>query len=92
MKKIAISLGNNCSTAVWAVNNGLRVTKANGYNTCPFDLMVSNYKGVVECIRNNFIDFTNPAFLSLTSHGIFNTKYGFGFNHESPGHANLYLH
>lgn len=92
MQYIAISLGNDCSSAVWSVENNLRVTKSEGYHTCPFDLMISNYKGVVECIRNNFIDFTNPKFLTLTSHGIFNTKYGFGFNHESPGHADLYLH
>lgn len=43
MSKIGISLGNICFSAVWAVQNGLRKTKAEGYKTCPFDLMISNY-------------------------------------------------
>jgi hypothetical protein len=92
MENVAISLGNTCSSAQWALEKKLRKSKENGYLTCPFDLMVSNYKGVVECIKTDFLDFTNPKFLVLNSNGIFNVKYNFGFNHESPGHANLYLH
>ena len=92
MSKIGISLGNICFSAVWAVQNGLRKTKAEGYKTCPFDLMVSNYWGVVKCIENDFKDFCNPEFLKLEPHGLFNKKYGFTFNHETPGHGNLHLH
>jgi hypothetical protein len=92
MKTIGISLGNVCYSAIYAVENGLRKKKADGYNTCPFDLMVSNYKGVVECIKNDFKFFCNPKFLQLQPHSLINTKYNFGFNHETPGHADLYLH
>ena len=52
--------------------------------------MVSNYNGIVECIKTDFLDFTNPDYLLFT-HVIVNTKYNFGFNHESPGHADLYI-
>ena len=92
MEYVAISLGNTCYSAQWGLEKNLRKSKENGYRTCPFDLMVSNYKGVIECIKTDFLDFTNPKFLILNQTGIFNTKYNFGFNHESPGHADLYLH
>ena len=92
MQTIGISLGNVCYSAQWGVENKLRKTKEEGYYTCPFDLMVSNYKGVIDCIYNDFADFYNPEYLLLSSEGIFNLKYNFGFNHESPEHAGLYLH
>ena len=89
MPKIAISLGKNCSPAVWGVKNGLRKTKANGYNTCPFDLMVSNYKGVIECIKDDFKNFCDSNYLK--SNSLKNTYYGFGFNHEDGTHKQLWL-
>ena len=93
MERIGISLGNVCYSAEWGVENQVRKRKEDGYNTCPFDLMVSNYKGIIECIYTDFIDFYNPEYLVLTEDRfILNTKYNFGFNHESPDHANLYLH
>lgn len=92
MEIVGISLGNVCYSAEWAVFNNIRKKKEEGYNTCPFDLMISNYNGIIQCINNDFEDFYNPIYLHVNSHGIFNTKYNFGFNHESPGHADLYLH
>jgi hypothetical protein len=92
MNKIGISLGNACPSAEWAIHNNIRKRKSEGYKTCPFDLMVSNYKGIVQCINNDFEDFCNPDYLVLNNDGLFNVKYGFGFNHETPGHADLYLH
>jgi len=104
---IGISLGWNCSSAMWAVENDIRKTKDNGYLTCPFDLMGNNFNGLIECLKNDFKDFTNPNYLSIidTSEIVFkepifqsgemlviNTKYNFIFNHESPTHGNLYLH
>ena len=47
---IAISLGNVCYTAKCGVKNKVRSTKSQGYATCPFDLMASNY---------NLIQFKN---------------------------------
>ena len=54
MSKIGISLGWNCGPATYGANNGLREIKANGYQTCPFDEMVSNLPGVIECIKDDF--------------------------------------
>jgi len=91
--KIGISLGNVCYSAQYGVENKLRETKKNGYNTCPFDLMISNYNGVIECIKNDFQYFCDPEYLMLTQHlDVINSKYNFIFNHETPGHADLYLH
>lgn len=98
---IGISLGWNCHPANYGVENGIRLTKKEGYKTCPFDEMISNYEGVVQCIQDNFQDFLNSEFLTLyqvpsTSRYcsgdllLYNTKYKFAFNHESPGHGNLW--
>jgi len=98
----AISLGWNCSSASRGVDMGLRSTRAQGYQTCPFDEMNSNYAGVVQCIRDDFKYFCDPAYLILRKFPadhtyypgetlVYNTRYNFIFNHESPGHANLYL-
>jgi hypothetical protein len=91
----AISLGWNCQSATFGVDSGLRKTKKNGYKTCPFDEMVTNYKGIIECIKDDFEFFCDISYLKLIDmngdHLIFNTKYNFIFNHESPGHANLYI-
>jgi hypothetical protein len=91
-KYIGISLGNVCYSAEWAVHNGYRKRKEDGYNTCPFDLMVSNYKGIVKCIKEDFKYFCDTNYLSLNNNMIHNTYYNFGFNHESPYHADIYLH
>jgi hypothetical protein len=103
----SISLGWNCSSAMWAVENGIRKTKDAGYKTCPFDIMGSNFDGLIECLKTDFKDFTNPNFLSIVDttgivfeHPVYksgelllvHTKYKFIFNHESPTHGDLYLH
>lgn len=90
MKKIGVSLGNVCHSAVWGVNNGLRKSKQDGYNTCPFDLMVSNYKGIVECIKDDFKHFCDPKHL-VVKHQLQNSYYKFGFNHECPNNKKLFL-
>jgi hypothetical protein len=106
LKKISISLGWNCEPAGYGVKYGLRDKKENGYKTCPFDEMVSNLPGVVECLKDNFKYFMDDNYLELKKAKIphvkgnefypeetlvYNTKYNFYFNHESPGHGNLYL-
>ena len=93
MNNIGISLGLICKSAVWGVENNYRSNKDNDYKTCPFDLMVSNYKGVIDCIYTDFHYFCHPDHITLIheTNLIVNTKYNFGFNHESPDHAGLYL-
>jgi hypothetical protein len=103
MNSIGISIGWNCGPAMYGASTGLRGVKLEGYNTCPFDEMVSNLSGVIECIKDDFKYFMDSNYLELktvpfnvggTVKGetlIYNTKYNFYFNHESPGHANLYI-
>lgn len=100
-----ISLGWNCVSAIKGVEMGLRKRKENGYKTCPFDEMITNYKGIIECINDDFEYLCDVKYLELvkipkeskwlntSGDGdtiIYNTKYKFMFNHESPGHANLF--
>lgn len=103
---IYISLGWDCGPSSFAVNNTLRQTKSQGYMTCPFDLMIANYNGIVDCYNNDFKDFYNTKYIELKiiqkdcqylnfkkgDEVIVNTKYNFIFNHESPKHGNLHLH
>jgi hypothetical protein len=99
----AISLGWNCESAMKGVSMGIRGIKVEGYNTCPFDECITNYEGVILCLKEDFKYFCDPSFLKIipapySTGGIvkgekllYNTRYKFIFNHESPGHANLYI-
>ena len=98
---IGISLGWNCGPAGRGVQLGIRKHKYQGYTTCPFDVMNTNYPGLIQCLNEDFKYFTDINYLKLVTfpstekfHGgdtiIMNTRYGFLFNHESPGHADLY--
>jgi len=106
MKSTGISLGWNCSAAQDGLRMGLRGVKSDGYKTCPFDMMISNYFGMCECIKDDFKYFCDPKYLVLRDapdmsmhfpnqkdgeKWIYNTYYNFTFNHESPYHGNLYL-
>lgn len=102
--KTAISLGWDCEPAIWGVVNNLRGNKADGYKTCPFDRMITNYNGMVECINDDFKYLCDPEYLKvITGKDIYchlnfpvgttlliNTKYNFIFNHESSGHGDLW--
>jgi hypothetical protein len=107
MSSTSISLGWECGSAWHGIHHGLRVTKEQGYKTCPFDLMNTNYEGVVQCLRDDFKYLCDPDYLKLITlpqdyfkilgyHGgdklIVNTKYKFIFTHESPNHGTLHLH
>ena len=96
MNKVGISLGWNCHSACWGAGIGIRATKENGYLTCPFDLMVSNYTGIIDCLNDDFKYLCDEQYLEMQSPNpneseIYNTKYNFVFVHESPGVANLYI-
>ena len=103
---IGISLGWNCNAAIKGVQLKIRTTKNEGYLTCPFDEMVSNVDGIIKCIEEDFCNFCNSKYLGLvtlqnkTIHMnhlkeneklLRNSCYNFLFNHESPGHADLYI-
>jgi hypothetical protein len=58
--------------------------------------MVTNYVGICECIKDDFKYLCDENYLELikisdNEYTIYNKKYNFAFNHESPGHANLYI-
>lgn len=102
MSQEGVSLGWNCHSATMGVSMGLRNTKANGYKTCPFDEMVTNYEGIIECINDDFEYLCDTQYLDIIETPkeskylsgetlIYNKKYKFIFNHESPGHADLYI-
>lgn len=99
---IAISLGWNCGSAGQGLELGLRKSKSGGYKTCPFDIMNTNYPGIIQCLKDDFKHFTDTEYLKLVHipstekyHSndvlIINTRYGFIFNHESPRHADLHI-
>ena len=100
---VGISLGWNCNSAMLGIRMGIRGEKSNGYKTCPFDACITNYDGMVLCIRENFKYFCDSQYLHIIeahvdSGGIkkgekiiYNSRYNFIFNHESPGHADLYI-
>lgn len=98
MESIGISLGWNCHSASYGVSTGLRSTKANGYKTCPFDEALTNYEGVVACIADDFKHFMELELIDISGDSpymanetlIYNPRYRFIFNHESPGHGNLW--
>ena len=105
-EEIGISLGWKCEAAQYAVDNGFRKLKIHGYKTCPFDIGVTNYIGICKCIEDDFKYFCDPNYLELKlepqlkkilgdaqtedQYWIYNTYYNFTFNHESPGHGELY--
>jgi hypothetical protein len=97
---IGISLGFNCTAAVYGVQHGLRNTREHGQKTCPFDECITEYEGMLACLSSDFEGFTDPDNLELRegpsppgTRGetlIYHKKYHIVFNHESPGHGNLY--
>ena len=66
------------------VKEGIRNKKENGYLTCPFDMMVSNYQGIVDCFNDDFKYFCDDNFLELKEfHGenmIYHKRYNFLFS------------
>jgi hypothetical protein len=90
LKKIYISIGWRCESAVRRTN--LYGLKRPNYDTCVFDLMISNLNGIIKCFETDFKHFCNPNYLIYTGKGyIKNSFYKFMFNHETPGHADLHL-
>jgi len=99
-KQTAISLGNGCPSAMFRKHK-LGFTKETGYKTCPFDLMISNLNGIIDCLNTDFKYFCDPKFLKVKDKGTENgedrfvirhTKYNWLFNHESFDIGEHYLY
>lgn len=50
---IYISLGYNCEPRIYIKGN-LKISKSLGYKTCPFDLCVTNFDSLYNCIKTDF--------------------------------------
>lgn len=86
--KIYISLGWRCESAVRRAN--LYNLRKPNYETCIFDLMVTNLEGIIKCINDDFSNLFNPKYLICKEKSLLmNTYYKFGFNHETPGAEKL---
>lgn len=88
-ESIGISLGYRCCSAQLGVDRSFRKRKNQGYLTCPFDYMLTNYIGLLQCLRDDFSEFCNPDMLEIIESypnewPIHHKKYGFWFSHESP--------
>ena len=63
-----VSLGSDCLPRTVATIWGLKPRKYSGELSCPFDLALHPYPGVVEAIKNDFANYLTPA--HLTTHSI----------------------
>ena len=96
---VGISLGWNCYSAIHASHSGERKLKCDGYNTCPFDMCLTNYMGIVNCIKDDFAKFMDVEISVVPDDTnymaddivIYNRHYNFVFNHESPEHKHLWI-
>jgi hypothetical protein len=81
-----LSLGWNCDPASIGLEYGLRPSRADGYGTGPFDLMMSSSAGLCACLAEDFERFFD---LEVRDGEVVNARYGFVFNHESPNRFEL---
>lgn len=76
---IYISMGWNCAPAITR-KAIFHQSKEKGYKTCPFDLCVTPYKSLLNCLQTDFSDF----FQLRIENGIIMNAYNMWFNHEAP--------
>lgn len=96
-----ISLGYNCAPRIY-MKNSLELTKGIGYQSCPFDLCITPFNGLYDCLESNFAFFFNELKLvdgcnaegdrSLCGSGNKNivNLYSIIFNHEGSTHSHLF--
>jgi hypothetical protein len=96
-----ISIGYNCNPRLY-MKYSLKITKSNGYNTCPFDLCITPFESLYKCIETDFLYFFDDLKLitgenakgdrSFCGPGGLNitNSYGMTFNHEGSTHSHLF--
>lgn len=101
MKRSYVSVGWNCAPRVF-IKNTLKLTKKSGYKTGPFDLCITQYNSLVNCINTNFANFFDDLHLEPGSNAAGNrsscgpggmnivNSYGMIFNHEGSTHSHLF--
>ncbi|QQP69538.1 hypothetical protein JHE06_07900 [Carnobacterium sp. CS13] len=81
-----ISLGFFCSTASELEKIGLRDTSS------PFDWLITDLKGIIQCIENRFeglLDYENLSQYRDNPNYYVNEKYGVHFYHDFSGYSSL---
>jgi hypothetical protein len=84
------------------IKYSLQLSKNQGYKSCPFDLCITPYQALYECLNTDFKYFFDELHLipgengdgdrSQCGKGLQNitNKYGIIFNHESSTHSHLF--
>ena len=100
MSKVYISIGPNCNPRIY-LKNSFNYSKLTGYKSCPFDLCITQYSSLYDCIETDFkLFFDNLKIIPWGNaegkrlhydnpHAITN-KYGMIFNHEGSSHSHLF--
>lgn len=98
---IYVSLGYNCDPRIY-IKQTLKISKSLGYETCPFDLCITSFDSLYNCIKTDFQYFfdnlnTIPGCnadgdrskCGVGGMNITNT-YNIIFNHEGSTHSHLF--
>jgi hypothetical protein len=100
-EQIYISLGYNCGPRIY-MKTDLHINMATGYLTCPFDLCITKFDALYNCIETDFKYFFDELKLipggnadgdrSLCGPGGMNITnyYNIIFNHEGSTHSHLF--
>ena len=98
---IYISLGCQCGPRTY-IKNKLKLTRDNGYKSCPFDLCITPYESLYKCLETDFEFFFDNLHTipspnaggdrSKCGVGLLNITnyYGIVFNHEGSTHSHLF--
>jgi hypothetical protein len=99
---IYISIGCECSPRIY-IKHKLNITNHNGYKTCPFDLCITPFQSLYNCIKTDFEFFFDNLHTipcgsnadgdrSKCGDGLLNITnyYGIVFNHEGSTHSHLF--
>ena len=99
---IYISIGYNCDPRTYMRYN-LNISKNNGYRSCPFDLCITPYESLIQCLQTDFRHFFDNMHTiwgdnaggdrsrcQTEGHQNITNAYQMIFNHEGSTHAHLF--
>ena len=97
---IFISIGYNCDPRI-VIKNKYNMTNNNGYKSCPFDLCITSFEALYNCIDTDFSNFFDLELIdgcnadgnrNMCGKGLKNIKnaYGIVFNHEGSTHSHMF--
>lgn len=75
MKKCeVVSLGVNCLSRTVLTRGGIKLRKADGELSCPFDLVAHPTNTVLKCLETNFENYFDDLFFELIKRNIFDFR------------------